>query len=103
MFFLKFSGNFVECVIDKKNLKCREHDCAIKCVNVSSKKWQWIENKKQFGNVSKKTKKYICPVRSKMLVSEPMTPEPESESIILGNINLRTQTGEFLEHSEGLD
>ena len=81
-----------ECVIDRKRLRCMKHDCAVKIVNVSAKKWQWIENKKQYGNVYRKTKKYICQAQSQKLVREPRTPEPGGEPIIFGNDDHRTPT-----------
>ena len=34
------SVNTTECVLDKKKLRCLEHECAIKVMNVSSRKWQ---------------------------------------------------------------
>ena len=29
-------------------------------MNVTSKKWQWVERKRQYGYVTKKIKKYVC-------------------------------------------
>ena len=80
-----------------------KHDCAVRSENVSTKKWQWLENKKQYGNVYRKTKKYICQAQSQKLVREPRTPEPGGESLIFEKDDRRTLTGDFLEHSEGLD
>ena len=49
-----------ECVMDKKLMRCLKHDCALRSMNVSSRKWQWSEKKQQYGNVTKKVKKYVC-------------------------------------------
>ena len=50
-----------ECVFNKKNLKSEKHECALKVMSVSCKKWQWIDRKKQYGYVNtRKTKKYVC-------------------------------------------
>ena len=49
-----------ECELDKRLLRCKKHNCRLKVMNVTSKKWQWVEKKRQYGYVSKKTKKYVC-------------------------------------------
>ena len=54
----KLSTN--ECELDKRLLRCKKHNCKLNVINVTSKKWQWVERKRQYGYVSKKTKKYVC-------------------------------------------
>ena len=49
-----------ECELDKKLLRCKKHNCKLNVMNVTSKKWQWVERKRQYGYVTKKTKKYVC-------------------------------------------
>ena len=49
-----------ECELDKKILRCKIHNCKLNVMNVTSKKWQWVERKRQYGYVTKKTKKYVC-------------------------------------------
>ena len=41
--------NTKDCVLDKKRLRCVEHHCVLKVMNVSNKKWQWVERKKNSG------------------------------------------------------
>ena len=36
------------------------HACEVKTFDVTTKKWQWIKSKNEYGNVSKKIKKYRC-------------------------------------------
>ena len=50
-----------KCVIVRK--RCKTHMCDTKSIQVSTKDWKWIEKKKQYGYVHKKTTKYICDVR----------------------------------------
>ena len=45
------------CEIDKKNLYCKKHNCRVKYMDISSKKRQWVECKKKYAYVSRKTKK----------------------------------------------
>ena len=52
--------NTNECELDKRLLRCKKHNCKLNVMNVTSKKWQWVERKRQYGYVSKKTKKYVC-------------------------------------------
>ena len=51
----------IECAIVKKRLWCKTHECAVKCQNVSSKKWQYSEKHVKYMYVSKSVKKYVCP------------------------------------------
>ena len=44
------------------------HGCEAKSVKISSKKWRWIERKKEFGYVNVKTTKVICRARTKGVV-----------------------------------
>ena len=46
-----------ECVMMNKKTWCKTHDCVVKCVSVTSKKWEWIKSKKEYGFVSHKLKK----------------------------------------------
>ena len=45
--------------------KCVVHGCEAKSVKISSKKWRWIERRKEFGYVDVKTTKIICRARTK--------------------------------------
>ena len=36
------------------------HVCEAKSFEVTTKKWQWIKSKNEYGNVSRKVKKYRC-------------------------------------------
>ena len=47
-------------VMNKKQMRCLKHDCELRSMNVSSKKWQWSDKKQQYGNVTRKVKKYVC-------------------------------------------
>ena len=49
-----------ECVMNKKLMRCLKHDCGLRSMNVSSRRWQWSEKKQQYGNVTRKVKKYVC-------------------------------------------
>ena len=40
--------------------RCRTHDCVVRNVKVTSKKWRWKPKLKVYGNVSTKEMKYIC-------------------------------------------
>ena len=48
------------CEIDVKMKRCKVHSCIVKSIDVSSTKWEWIERQKKYGNVRRKTKKWIC-------------------------------------------
>ena len=48
------------CHISKRKLWCNKHECGVKTYDVSSTKWQWSNKKKEYMNVRKKTKKYVC-------------------------------------------
>ena len=50
-----------ECDINKKRLWCNNHDCVVKSMDVSSKKWQWNVKKMKYMYVYRKVKKYVCP------------------------------------------
>ena len=49
-----------ECEMDKKRLWCYEHECAIRCSSVTSKKWQYSKTKMKYMWVTKYVKKYVC-------------------------------------------
>ena len=49
-----------ECVLIRKKTWCERHDCQVKRVIVTSKKWQWIKSKNCYGNVSSRVSKYLC-------------------------------------------
>ena len=46
--------------MNKKSMRCINHDCDLKSMNVTTKKWQYNEKQKKFMYVSRKTKKYVC-------------------------------------------
>ena len=46
-----------------KNKICTVHKCGTKAVGVTHKKWGWIDKKKEFGYIFRKTMKYFCDVR----------------------------------------
>ena len=49
-----------DCVMNKKQMRCLKHDCELRSMNVSNRRWQWSEKKQQYGNVTRKVKKYVC-------------------------------------------
>ena len=49
-----------ECIVNKKSLWCTAHDCDVRSMSVTTKKWQWNERKKQYMYVSRKVNKYVC-------------------------------------------
>ena len=51
---------YEECDMNKKSMRCINHDCDLKSMNVTTKKWQYNERQKKFMYVSRKTKKYVC-------------------------------------------
>ena len=44
----------------KKILRCNNHDCAVKKVKVTSKKWGWIARLSKYGYINSQATKYIC-------------------------------------------
>ena len=52
-----------DCVMISKKTWCKTHDCVVKCVPVTSKKWEYIKSKKEYGFVSRKHKKYYCRIK----------------------------------------
>ena len=88
------SVNTTECVLDKKKLRCLEHECAIKVMNVSSKKWQWIGKKKEFGYVCKKSKKYIC---EGMRQKQPVRGSCQVQPMVTENVDTGNQTTVYKE------
>ena len=48
------------CNIDKKAKLCLTHGCKVNVVEVTSRKWQWLPKKREYGNTYKKVKKFVC-------------------------------------------
>ena len=57
-----------------KNLRCQTHNCDLKSVLVTSKRWAWKEKLKCYGNVVSGRKKMICPLRNSGLVAPTIVP-----------------------------
>lgn len=49
----------VTCMKNKDGM-CVTHKCKMKTIHVTSKKWKWINRKKEYGYVSTKVKKDVC-------------------------------------------
>ena len=49
-----------ECEFMSRKTWCKKHNCQVNKIIVTSKKWQWIQSKKCYGNVSSKVSKYLC-------------------------------------------
>ena len=52
-----------ECNIDKKRLRCTNHDCGVEKIKVRSKKWGWIPRKSEYGYSNSQSTKYLCKVK----------------------------------------
>ena len=52
-----------ECNIDKKKLRCTNHDCEVEKIKVRSKKWGWITRKSEYGYSNSQSTKYLCNVK----------------------------------------
>ena len=83
-----------DCVMNKKQLRCEKHDCAIKVLSVSNRKWQWIEKKKQYGYVTRKSKKYRCMGRS---LEKPDKSVNQVQLTVPKNVGMVEQTKEYYE------
>ena len=53
-----------ECAVMKRKLWCNTHECGVKSMNVTSKKWQYNEKKMKYMYMSKCVKKYVCPANT---------------------------------------
>ena len=49
-----------ECEFANRKTWCTKHNCQVNKMTITSKKWQWIQSKKCYGNVSSKVSKYLC-------------------------------------------
>ena len=50
-----------ECNVNKKSLRCTTHDCDVRSMSVTNKKWQWNERNNQYMYMSKKAgSMYVC-------------------------------------------
>ena len=56
-------GVISECNIDKKKLRCTNHDCGVEKIKVRSKKWGWIPRKSEYGYSNSQSTKYLCKVK----------------------------------------
>ena len=75
-----------DCDINKRKLWCNKHECDVKTYDVSSTKWQWSNKKKEYMNVRKKNKKYVCLFMRRVQV-QPMVAEiVGSEQTMPGNL-----------------
>ena len=52
-----------DCDIDKKKLRCKNHDCEVEKIKVRSKKWGWIPRKSEYGYTNTQSTKYLCRVK----------------------------------------
>ena len=94
-----------KCEINKRKLYCKKHTCEVRSFDVTSKKWQWVEKRKEYAWVSKKSKKYVCPSvqggsqDSEKLAGEPRTPKPGGEFANFEGSNCNNNTGAIMNHS----
>ena len=56
----KMGNNNTKCNIDKRGKLCLTHGCSVNIIEVTSRKWQWLPRKKEFGNTYRKVKKFVC-------------------------------------------
>ena len=49
-----------ECKFNKRKRMCMRHECEAQSYEVTSKKWKWIEKRKEYGFVSQKCVKWRC-------------------------------------------
>ena len=81
-----------DCVLNKKQLRCEKHDCVIKVLSVSNQKWQWIDKKKLYGYVTRKSKKYRCVGRSQ---EQPDKSVHQVQLTVPENVGMEKQTNEY--------
>ena len=67
-----------ECDIRKRLLWCNTHECGVKIVKESTKKWQWNKSKMKFMWMYKSVNKYSCPSMRSSRV-QPMVSEAKGE------------------------
>ena len=72
--------NVEECVMINKKTWCSKHNCRVSKVTVTSKKWQWLDKKKCYGNVSSKVMKYLCRNRNSGHTVQSVPPKNVTES-----------------------
>ena len=86
-----------ECVVNKKSLRCTAHDCDVRSMSVTTKKWQWNERKKQYMNVSRKVKKYVCLYVSGCQV-QPMLKSVEGLERTMPGVGKQLEVSEVNQH-----
>ena len=62
-----------ECVLDKTEKNCIKHECGVRVISVSTKKWRYKPKKKEYGYVNVKVKKIICSGARDGRVSDSLT------------------------------
>ena len=73
---MNMGGQVDECVLVKKKTWCERHNCQVKKVTVTSKKWQWIKSKNCYGNVSSQVSRYLCKSKKSGRI-EPLGPKSD--------------------------
>lgn len=48
------------CVLSTDRLTCLKHDCSVKKIRVTSKKWAWVVKRKCYGWRIQKVERFIC-------------------------------------------
>ena len=65
-----------------------KHNCQVNKVTITSKKWQWIQSRKCYGNVSSKVSKYLCKNKKTGRVVPTVSPTRSSQAnITQGAVN----------------